>query len=114
MMVILAVSHHMSVVSSNFSATARTSVPVSSQRRGSVLSVVLRPRSTSSSVSLLRAEELVTKCILSTWVGRHLDGSEKVDAGVAWKAFERIVLDDTTIWEELSIHASKITKYQRQ
>ena len=30
-----------------------------------------------------------------------------MDAGVAWKAFERIVLDDTTIWEELSIRARK-------
>lgn len=40
------VSHHTSVVLSNFSVTARTSVPVSSQRRDSVLSAVRSARST--------------------------------------------------------------------
>jgi len=83
------VLHHTSVVSSNFCATARTSVPVSLRRRGSVLSVVPSPRSTSSSVSLLRAEELVIKWILSRLaIGSAMDkrilSINKVDAGVVW------------------------------
>lgn len=80
-------SHHTSVVSSNSSVTARTSVPASWQRSASVLSVVLRPRSMSSSVLSPTPGELVTRFFQLSCSGA-MDRSGGM--GYGWRSCGRI------------------------